>query len=128
MNHVRSRNQLYLTKVVNRRAQLLDQEKVLDEAAIDRYAFIRDAYLLRRQSLVHDGNPPREKYEDEEEENGFEYQQTPVPRPSSSRQNHTPAVSPSDMRQASVVAATAQETASPPSIHKVWIAQRTGIR
>ena len=67
VNHMRTRNQLIATKAINRRAQLLDQEKVLDEAAIDRYEFIRDAYLLRRQSQVYDGNPPREKYDDSDD-------------------------------------------------------------
>ena len=124
VNHIRTRNQLYLTKSINRRAQLLDQEKVLDEAALDRYEFIRDAYLLRRQSLVYDGNPPREKYE--EEENDFEYQQVPVPTPSS-RQDSTPAVYPaSAARQLSF--ATTRIDADLPSVRKVWIAQRTGIR
>ncbi|HEX5338737.1 MAG TPA: VacJ family lipoprotein [Gallionella sp.] len=68
VKHMRTRNQLVVTKAINRRAQLLEQEKVLDEAAIDRYEFLRDAYLLRRQSQVYDGNPPRAKYDDEEED------------------------------------------------------------
>ena len=124
VNHSRTRNQLYLTTSINRRAQLLDQEKVLDEAALDRYEFIRDAYLLRRQSLVYDGNPPREKYEDEE--NDFEYQQVPIPTPSS-RQDSTPAVYPaSAARQLSFAAPRID--ADLPSVRKVWIAQRTGIR
>lgn len=71
-SHVRTRNQLYLLKAVKRRAQLLTQESVLEGAMIDRYAFIRDAYLQRRQSLVYDGNPPHEDYDDEESD--FEYQ------------------------------------------------------
>ena len=128
VDHIRSRNQLYLTKAINRRAQLLDQEKVLDEAALDRYEFIRDAYLLRRQSLVYDGNPPREKYE--EEENDFEYRQVPIPNVPSSQQNHTPAVPPADGKlQMASAAITAPETdVIRPSVHKVWVAQRTGIR
>lgn len=56
--HVRTRNQLYLTKGIKRRAQLLENESLLDGAVLDRYAFIRDAYLQRRESLVYDGNPP----------------------------------------------------------------------
>jgi phospholipid-binding lipoprotein MlaA len=129
VDHIRSRNQLYLTKAVNRRAQLLDQEKVLDEAALDRYEFIRDAYLLRRQSLVYDGNPPREKYE-EDEENGFEYRQVPIPNVPSSQQNHTPAVPPAGGKlQMASAAITAPETdAIRPSVRKIWVAQRTGIR
>lgn len=62
--HVRTRNQLYLAKGIKRRAQLLDKEGLLDGAIIDRYSFIRDAYLQRRESLVYDGNPPEEIDED----------------------------------------------------------------
>ena len=61
-----TRNEMYVTRIISLRAGLLDQEKILDEAAIDRYAFIRDAYMQQRQSLVYDGNPPREKFDDEE--------------------------------------------------------------
>ena len=58
LDHIRTRNQFWGTRVINTREQLLDSEKVLDAAAIDRYAFIRDAYLQRRRNLVYDGNPP----------------------------------------------------------------------
>jgi len=61
---VPTRNQYYVAEFIHRRAGLLDSEKVLDEAMIDRYEFIRDTYLLHRRSLVYDGNPPREKYDD----------------------------------------------------------------
>ncbi|MEE9547797.1 MAG: MlaA family lipoprotein, partial [Nitrosomonadaceae bacterium] len=44
---------------VDTRAGLLDTEEIVDEAALDKYEFLRDAYLQRRRSLVHDGNPPR---------------------------------------------------------------------
>lgn len=63
-DHVRTRNQFLALRIVNTRANLLDSEKVLDAAAIDRYAFLRDAYLQRRRSLVYDGNPPPEPEED----------------------------------------------------------------
>ncbi len=124
VDHIRSRNQLYLSKAVNRRAQLLDQEKVLDEAALDRYEFIRDAYLLRRQSLVHDGNPPREKYEDEEE-NGFEYKEVPIPNVPSSRQDGTPG---DRLHMAAAETSAPRPAAARPGVHRVWITQRTGIR
>lgn len=65
--HVPTRNTAWAVKGINTRAGLLDQEKVLDEAIIDRYSFIRDAYLMRRQSLVYDGSPPRQKYDEDEE-------------------------------------------------------------
>lgn len=48
------------TRVVDTRASLLKAEKVLDEAALDEYSYVRDAYMQRRQSLVYDGNPPLE--------------------------------------------------------------------
>ena len=44
---------------VDTRAGLLDTEEIIGEAALDKYEFLRDAYLQRRRSLVHDGNPPR---------------------------------------------------------------------
>ncbi len=61
------RNELYVTRTVDTRTGLLDHEKVLDEAAMDRYSFIRDGYLQQRRSLIYDGNPPREKFNDEED-------------------------------------------------------------
>jgi phospholipid-binding lipoprotein MlaA len=63
---VPTRNSLYVTDKIHVRAELLKQEDVLDDAS-DRYAFIRDFYLARRQSLIYDGNPPKEKYIDEED-------------------------------------------------------------
>ena len=49
---------------VRTRANLLQAETVLEQAAIDRYTFIRDAWLQRRRNQVYDGHPPPEK-EDE---------------------------------------------------------------
>ena len=50
-------------RVVDTRANLLKAEKVLDEAALDEYSYVRDAYMQRRQSLVFDGNPPEEDFD-----------------------------------------------------------------
>ena len=52
-----------LLDTVRTRANLLQAEGVLKEAALDRYTFVRDAWLQRRQSQVYDGKPPREKEE-----------------------------------------------------------------
>jgi phospholipid-binding lipoprotein MlaA len=57
----RSKNQLTGTRIVNRRAELLEAKKVLDAAALDEYQFVRDAYLQRRRNLIYDGKPPRDK-------------------------------------------------------------------
>jgi len=46
------------------RAALLKAESVVEQAALDRYSFIRDAWFSRRRSLVYDGNPPRLKEEE----------------------------------------------------------------
>jgi phospholipid-binding lipoprotein MlaA len=46
-------------RAVGKRADLLEASRILEEAALDRYVFQRDAYLQRRRSLIHDGNPPR---------------------------------------------------------------------
>jgi len=49
---------------VRTRANLMKAESVLDQAAIDRYTFVRDAWLQRRRNQVYDGNPPRLKEEE----------------------------------------------------------------
>ncbi len=45
-------------QIVNARANLLGASQVLDDIALDKYTFLRDAYLQRRRSLVYDGNGP----------------------------------------------------------------------
>ena len=47
-------------QIINLRAGLLGAGQVLDDIALDKYTFIRDAYLQRRRSLVYDGNEPPE--------------------------------------------------------------------
>jgi phospholipid-binding lipoprotein MlaA len=49
---------LLLLQLVNTRAGLLGATRVIDDIALDKYTFIRDAYLQRRRSLVFDGNEP----------------------------------------------------------------------
>lgn len=50
--------------VINSRANLLDETRIRDEAAVDSYSFTREAYLQRREYLIYDGNPPTEGYDD----------------------------------------------------------------
>jgi phospholipid-binding lipoprotein MlaA len=45
-------------RLVNARANLLAASRMLDDIALDKYSFIRDAYLQRRRSLVLDGEEP----------------------------------------------------------------------
>ncbi len=60
------RNTLYATSKVDQRVQLLDAETIIEDTVLDRYSFIRDAYMMRRLSLVYDGDPPKIKYDDDE--------------------------------------------------------------
>lgn len=60
------RNSLYVTDILDQRVELLDAEAIIEDTVVDRYSFIRDAYMMRRQSLVYDGDPPREKFDDDE--------------------------------------------------------------
>jgi len=41
--------------VVDKRSDLLSASRVVDQAALDPYAFVRDSYLQKRRSEVHDG-------------------------------------------------------------------------
>jgi phospholipid-binding lipoprotein MlaA len=43
-------------KSINTRANKLGLEKVIEEAEIDRYEFLKNAYFERRNYLIHDGN------------------------------------------------------------------------
>ena len=56
---------LTATKLVNTRAELLSTTKLLGEVSLDKYSFVRDAYLARRLDQVYDGAPPMEKFDDD---------------------------------------------------------------
>jgi phospholipid-binding lipoprotein MlaA len=61
VEHVASRNSLKVLNLVDIRAAYLNAGSVIDDAALDKYAFTRDAFLQRRQYSVYDGNPPDEE-------------------------------------------------------------------
>lgn len=58
------RNVLWGIGLVDLRAQALEAESLVGQAALDPYTFIRRAYLQRRQYLVYDGKPPPGKEDD----------------------------------------------------------------
>jgi phospholipid-binding lipoprotein MlaA len=60
VDYVPTRNTLTALRITSDRAALLPADKVIEEAALDKYAYLRDAYLQRRRNLVHDGSPPRD--------------------------------------------------------------------
>jgi phospholipid-binding lipoprotein MlaA len=54
-------------QILDTRASLLGTTALVDKVALDRYSFIRDAYLQRRLDAVYDGAPPLEDpFADEE--------------------------------------------------------------
>jgi phospholipid-binding lipoprotein MlaA len=60
VDNISARNELIGVRAVDDRANLLDVSRLAEEAALDHYAYVRDAFLQRRRSLIYDGNPPRE--------------------------------------------------------------------
>ena len=80
VEHVATRNSLQALDIIRIRAELLATTKTLDEAALDKYQFLRDAYLQRRLNQVYDGKVPqamRDKLEQDLEPPGAT---APAPR------------------------------------------------
>src|SRR5690606_22131376 len=53
IDNVPLRNSLVGLYIVDTRAGLLDADKLVDDIALDRYSFIRDAYLQQRKAMVN---------------------------------------------------------------------------
>jgi len=63
IDHVPTRNAAKVVDLLDTRAALLRAGDTLEEAALDKYSFTRDAFLQRRRSAVYDGDPPDESAE-----------------------------------------------------------------
>lgn len=61
LDHVPTRNSAAVLKAVDDRSSLLKATSMLEDVALDRYTFTRDAYLQRRRNDIFDGNPPEEE-------------------------------------------------------------------
>lgn len=61
LDSVQTRNQLTALRLVDTRARLLGATKLIDQAALDPYSFVRDGYFQRRLNQIYDGNPPESK-------------------------------------------------------------------
>lgn len=59
VEHVANRNSLMALLFVDIRSSLLPADKVVGEASLDKYAYLRDAYFQRRRNQIFDGRPPR---------------------------------------------------------------------
>jgi phospholipid-binding lipoprotein MlaA len=68
------RNSLWFSNFVSTRARYLNATNLLEEAALDKYLFVRDAYLGQRRSRLSEGQ--------EEELPNYEKEGTPAPVPS----------------------------------------------
>jgi len=75
---VRYRNAGTAVRIVHKRATLLDAEKLVKGAALDRYQFMRDAYLQRRQSLINDNGKTGDLPQYEEEPSNEAPKETPA--------------------------------------------------
>ena len=71
INPVTSRNEGIALRLVDKRAQFLGMDDRLNEVALDKYSFVRDAYLQKRRAEVRRG-PPSDADELEEKNNDLE--------------------------------------------------------
>jgi phospholipid-binding lipoprotein MlaA len=60
VDHVPTRNTSAVLRAIDTRSSLLKATGMLEDVALDRYTFTRDAYLQRRRNDIFDGNPPDE--------------------------------------------------------------------
>ena len=70
-------------RVVDTRASILDASNLMEEAALDRYEFIRDGFLQRRQSQVFDGNTERAEADQDDAQDQPTSNTQVVPEPAS---------------------------------------------
>ncbi|HEY4066486.1 MAG TPA: VacJ family lipoprotein [Burkholderiaceae bacterium] len=90
-------------QLINTRANLLGATKLLDDIAIDKYSFVRDAYLQRRRSLVFDGDAPPDPADQSEG----------PPGPDSAASAASPAAPPAVAASAAPAAAPEPQPAAP---------------
>jgi phospholipid-binding lipoprotein MlaA len=76
VEHIPTRNTATVLRAVDNRSDLLKASTMLEEAALDKYTFTRDAYLQRRRSVIFEGNPP-----DEDGVDKLSVQPDPAPAP-----------------------------------------------
>lgn len=55
---------LGVLNVINVRANLLEASNIRDQAALDPYTFVREAYRQQREFKIYDGNPPTDDMDD----------------------------------------------------------------
>ncbi|MDD1608707.1 MAG: VacJ family lipoprotein [Methylococcaceae bacterium] len=68
IGEIRLSNQLRAAQFIDKRTELLVVNDLIDEASLDPYAFMRDAYLQKRINQVHDGLVPNKPINDDFDE------------------------------------------------------------
>ncbi|HLX02694.1 MAG TPA: MlaA family lipoprotein, partial [Trinickia sp.] len=89
------RNPLYVAQFVSARADLLGATNLLEAAALDKYSFVRDAYVQQRKAMLNQGGakpPALPNYGDEGEgEAPAEASGAAAPAPASATGANAPA-------------------------------------
>ncbi|MBS0368803.1 MAG: VacJ family lipoprotein [Proteobacteria bacterium] len=67
LEDVGARNSLTGLRFVSKRAALLGADTAAEEAALDKYGYMRSFYMQYRRNQIFDGQPPREKDPDEDD-------------------------------------------------------------
>ena len=80
--NVATSNWLRTAQFIDKRTELLDAKDLVDDASLDPYAFARDAYMQRRDSLIADGvvsdKPANDGFEPADEDKPAELKAQPV--------------------------------------------------
>ncbi|HEY3301571.1 MAG TPA: VacJ family lipoprotein [Methylophilaceae bacterium] len=79
INDVRARNQTRLLRGLDTRANLLPASDLIDDAALDPYAFMRDAYMQHRKIEIQDGAGKSEFPQEEDGIDNAPAQPEPAP-------------------------------------------------
>jgi phospholipid-binding lipoprotein MlaA len=130
IGEIRLHNQLRAAQLLDKRTELLDAKDLVDESSLDPYAFMRDAYLQRRASLVQDGLVPLDLLKSDD---GFEAADEDKPtEPATPATEPAPVVEPATDKQSSsdVVPAESATSEAPvastqaePATNEVALAQ-----
>lgn len=89
-------------RVISLRADLIKATDLIDQIALDKYTFVRDAHLQRRRNLVYNGNPPEQDDE------------APYPDPADDSELSSPAAPQGAMLPAEGAASAVANPASAP--------------
>jgi phospholipid-binding lipoprotein MlaA len=99
LGNIPLRNSATALRIVDQRAALLGASKIIDDAALDKYTFVRDAHLQRRDHSIapldgdkdHDSAQDQESKPDDAKLGASPASQDKVPTPSDSKLPPTPA-------------------------------------